>query len=172
MTNKIFFIILSLFLISCDKNKTQKNNIYEKYRGLKITEDISQNDIKYELIFPDTIQKGEIYDAILHFESDFDTIAEPMKDKLKHRIITFYYYEPVKYPLPKNGRNVTIQDSMFIPNKKFILGNIKFNESGEYLLSAAIKDEIMYSYYTDKHRDSVHFSRKTQDISKKVVVIE
>lgn len=172
MIKKTCYSILSIMLmVSCTENKKQNNKDYEEYKNLKITEDISKNDIKYELIFPDTIKRGEAYDAVLYFESDFDTIVEPMKDKFKHRIITFYYYEPVEYPLTKNQNNLILKDSVFIPNKKFVLGNVKFAEVGEQIFSASVKDEIMYSYYTGKHRDSVHFSRKIQEITKKVVVV-
>lgn len=174
MIKHTFIILLTLFLTSC-VDRREKNKDYLKYKDIKITEDVPKtvhNDIKYELILPDTIKKGTSYDAIFNFKSEFDNITDPMKDSLRYRIITFYYFEPLKSPIKKEGVDLHIKDSIFIPNKKFILGNVKFKESGEHIFAALIKDEIMYSYYTGKHRDSVHFSRKMQQVFKKVVVID
>lgn len=111
MIKKTCHSILSIMLmVSCTENKKQNNKNYEEYKGLKITEDISKNDIKYELIFPDTIKRGEAYDAVLYFESDFDTIVDPIQfavklDSTKPRVIQFYRYEPKKlssHPLKTN----------------------------------------------------------------------
>lgn len=168
-------VLLILLFLSCNRLK-ENEEIPEKYRGIEITENSSktvENNIKYTLELPDTLKVNQAYDAVLRFESEFDTIVEPMVDSVNFRTIMFYYYNPVKIGVRNESRKLLVKDSVLIPNKEFVLGNVKFNEKGNYLFLALIEDEIMYSFYNNKGlRDSVHFDLKSQEIKKEVVVID
>lgn len=114
----------------------------------------------------------------IKFESDFDTIIPPiqidesLEDTTKTRLITFYYFEPIKSPM-KSKTDLILIDSAFVLNKYFDLKNIVFKEKGEFTFCGLLEDRIMYNHYNEKGiRDSVHFSRLKQQIFKKVVVIE
>lgn len=171
---RVITVLFILFLLSCDRLK-EKEGIPEDYKGIEITETRSKtvrNNIKYTLDLPDTLKVNQAYDAVLRFESEFDTIVEPMVDSINFRTIMFYYYNPVKIGVRNENRELLVKDSVLIPNKEFVLGNVKFNEKGNYLFLALIEDEIMYSFYNKEVRDSVHFDLKSQEIKKEVIVID
>lgn len=165
-------IIYSSFLIifilySCDKKESG-----ELFPEPYLT------DLPYKLTLPDTVLVNKPYKATIEFESDFDTIIPPIQidealdDTTKMRLITYYYFEPVKAPMKSLGELVLI-DSTFVLNKKFEIENIVFKEKGEFIFSGFIKDVIMYNHYNDKGiRDTVYFDNLRQEIYKKVVVID
>ncbi|WP_448606658.1 hypothetical protein [Paenimyroides ceti] len=175
MTHKIIIFVLMILLYSCKKDKEDID------KNLKITSENPQppyNQLKYKIILPDTLKVNKCYEAVITFESDFDTIIDPIQvskalnDTTKTRLITFYNFFPVKSPMESQG-NLIIKDSTFVLNKKFVIENILFKETGEFVFCGLIFDQIMYNHYNKKGvRDSVYFDRKRQQIFKKVVVID
>ncbi len=173
---KYFLLLLFLMLlISCKKDRHEKI-FFEKYKGIKLTEKrtkLSENSIKYALAFPDTVKVNQPYEAIFRFSSDFDTIVEPMVDTVVFRTITFNYYLPIKIGDKIENHDIVLKDSILIPNKLFVLENVRFTEKGSFVFLASIDDRIMYNFYNDSgKRDSIHYDRKIQEIKKKVVVID
>ncbi|MDN3706156.1 hypothetical protein QW060_03345 [Myroides ceti] len=174
MTHKIIIFVLMILLCSCKKDNEDIDE------NLKITSENPQppyNQLKYKMIFPDTIQLNRPYEATIVFESDFDTILPPVQidaisDSTKTRLITFYQFEPIKSPM-KDENDLILKDSMFVLNKKFSVKNIVFKEKGTFTFCGLIFDEVMYNYYDNKgKRDSIHFTRRKQQIFKNVVVID
>ena len=147
----------------------------------KVSKDFPEpylTDLPYELILPDTVVVNKPYTATIKFESDFDAIIPPIQydealdDTTKMRLITYYYFEPVKAPMKSEGELVCT-DSTFVLNKKFEIENIVFKEKGKFIFHGFIKDVIMYNHYNDKGiRDTVYFDNLRQQIFKKVVVID
>jgi len=168
----IGIFLLVILLYSCQKKKNQ----HEEYKGIHLTESISESlsgNITYTLDLPDTLRVNELYDAVFKFNSPFDAIIEPMVDTINFRSIKFSYYQPIKLGNKILERDIVLKDSVYIPNKLFILGNVKFEEKGKYLFLVSIEDKIMYNYYNSHgKRDSVHFDRIFEEIKKVVVVIE
>lgn len=174
----IFFSGLLAILILCSCTKKQEHN---PYLDIKISEDnpeVPYKQLEYKMIFPDTVLVNKPYKATIEFKSDFDTIIPPIQidealdDTTKTRLITFYYFEPIKSPMGSET-NLTLIDSAFVLNEYFELENIIFKEKGEFTFCGLLEDRIMYNYYNEKGiRDSVHFARKKQQIFKKVVVID
>lgn len=165
--------LVFLFLTSCNK---KKEDFFEKYKGIKLTESISKSlggNISYRLDFPDTVRVNQPYEAIFEFDSPFDKIVEPMEDTITYRSIKLSYFNPIKLGNKILESDIVLKDSVYIPNKEFILGNVRFNEKGKFLFSVLIEDKIMYNYYNSNgKRDSVHFDRIFEEIKKEVVVIE
>ncbi|MCS4237831.1 hypothetical protein M2306_000592 [Myroides gitamensis] len=170
-----FFLIVLLFF-SCER-KQEKKDEFEEYKGIQLTESFSKSlggNISYTLELPDTLKVNQAYQAIFKFDSPFDTILDPMvSDSIKFRTIKLSYYKPIKIETEILKEDIVLKDSVYIPNKLFTLGNIRFKEKGKYLFLVLIEDEIMYNYY-NKHgkRDSVHLDRIFEEIKKEVVVIE
>ena len=177
MKNKILAFLILVLLFSCTKEvKIKTNNDDISFSSQ--TSNTSYRQLKYKMILPETIFVNKTYKAIIEFESDFDTIIDPIQvskalnDTTKTRLITFYNFFPVKSPMESEG-NLIIKDSTFVLNKKFIIENILFKETGEFVFCGLIFDQIMYNHYDKKGmRDSVYFDRKRQQIFKKVVVID
>ncbi|WP_448606647.1 hypothetical protein [Paenimyroides ceti] len=174
MSQKILIFVLMILLYSCKKDEEEID------KDLKITSENPQppfRQLKYKMVFPDTIQVNKPYEATIVFESDFDTIIEPIQyieviDTTKIRVITFYQFEPIKSPM-KDENDLILKDSMFVPNKEFNVKNIVFKEKGTFTFCGLIYDEVMYNYYDNKgKRDSIHFTRRKQQIFKNVVVID
>ncbi len=174
MTHKILIFVFIILLYSCKKDKQE---IDKEFKISSENPEPPYNQLKYRITFPDTVQVNKPYQATIRFESDFDTIIEPIQyinkiDSTKSRIITFYYFDHIKSPM-KEENDLIIKDSMFIPNKEFLVKNIVFKEKGTFTFCGLIYDEIMYNFYDNKgKRDSVHFARKKQQIFKDVVVID
>ncbi len=169
----ISLFVIMIFFLSCEKKKGQS----EEHKGIQLTESLSESlsgNITYILDLPDTLRVNELYDAIFNFDSPFDTIVDPMvSDSIQYRTIKFSYYQPLKLGNKILESDIVLKDSVYIPNKEFILGNIKFDEKGKYLFLVSIEDQIMYNFYNDKgKRDSIHFDRIFEEIKKEVVVIE
>src|SRR5690554_1179814 len=170
----IFLIFLGTFaLLSCKKEERNTNE------RIKITSENPEppyKQLKYKLLLPDTVYINKVYEAIIEFESDFDTIMPPVQvdasDSTKVRLITFYHYEPIKSPM-RSEEDLILNDLAVVLNKSFNVENIEFNEVGEFFFCGLIYDEIMFNYY-NKHgiRDSIYFARRKQQVFKKVVVIE
>ncbi|MCP1997524.1 hypothetical protein [Flavobacterium sp. HSC-61S13] len=172
-----YFLLLMFLLISISCKKDRDEMIlFEKYKGIKLTEKrskLSENSIKYALVFPDTVKVNQAYEAIFRFSSDFDNIVEPMVDTVNFRTITFNYYLPIKIGNKIENHDIVLKDSILIPNKLFVLENVRFTEKGSFVFLALIEDRIMYNFYNDSgKRDSIHYDRKIQEIKKKVVVID
>ncbi|MBB1149451.1 hypothetical protein H4K35_04755 [Myroides sp. NP-2] len=170
--------IVSLFLlllISCEK-KQKKEDFYEEYNGMQLTESRTKTlrgNITYTFDLPDTLKVNQAYDIVFKFDSPFDTIVDPMVDTINFRTITMFYYNPIKVGERNEDIAFKAKDSILIPNKLFTLGNFKIEDKGKYLFFVVIHDEIMYNYFNDKgKRDSVHFDRIFEEIKKEVVVIE
>lgn len=168
------FLFLILF-ISCEK-KRKKEEFYEEYKGMQLTESRTKTlrgNIAYTLDLPDTLKLNQPYDVVFKFNSPFDTIVSPMVDTINFRTITMFYYNPIKVGVRNIDAAFKAKDSILIPNKLFTLGNFKIEEKGKYLFLVVIHDEIMYNYYNDKgKRDSIHYDRIFEEITKEVVVIE
>lgn len=133
------------------------------------------DELEYKLNIPDTVIANTPYSATIEFESDFDSIIDPVQinphDSTKVRLITYYNYEPIKSPMKSLGQLIRI-DSTFVLNKSFEI-NIIFKEKGEFIYCGFIKDVIMYNHYNGEGiRDTVHFEEKKQEIRKKVVVVD
>ncbi len=176
MTYKILTFVLIFLLFSCKKEKDEN----AMYKDLKISSENPRplyNQLKYRITFPDTVQVNKPYQATIKFESDFDTIIDPIQyidviDTTKIRTIIFYQFEPVEPSKTPKG-NLILKDSTFVPNKKFTTKNIIFKKKGKFTFFGLINDEIMYNFYDNKgKRDSVHFARREQQVFKDVVVIE
>ncbi len=176
MTRKILIFVLMILLYSC-KKEVDKDAIY---KDLKISSENPQppyNQLKYKMIFPDTIQLNKPYEATIVFESDFDTIIEPIQyiekiDTTRVRTIIFYQFEPIESSKKTKG-NFVVKDSVFVPNKEFSVKNIVFKEKGAFTFCGLINDVIVFEFYDDRgKRDSVHIARRKQQIFKNVVVID
>lgn len=169
---KIGIFLIMIMFYSCEK----KGNQPEEYKGIQLTESLSESlggNINYTLELPDTLKVNQPYDAVFYFDSPFDTIVEPMVDTINFRSIKFSYYKPIKLGNKILKSDIVLKDSVYIPNKEFILGNVKFEEKGRYLFLVLIEDQIMYNFYNNKgKRDSIHFDRIFEEIKKEVVVIE
>ncbi|WP_156424178.1 hypothetical protein [Myroides odoratus] len=174
---RIVSLIFVIILLSSCEGKQGKKEEFEEYKGIQLTESFSKSlggNISYTLEFPDTLKVNQAYQAIFKFDSPFDTIVAPMvSDSIKFRTIKLSYYEPIKIKTEILKEDIVLKDSVYIPNKLFTLGNIRFKEKGKYLFLVLIEDEIMYTYY-NKHgkRDSVHLDRIFEEIKKEVVVME
>lgn len=183
---KYIFFSLSIFftLISCKKEIQNIEKTGEpRDNELVITRTPmnvgakNAHELKYRMILPETLKVNEPYKAVIEFESDFDTIVDPVQfavklDSTKPRVIQFYRYKPKKLS-EKDIEEYVIIDSTFVSNKQFTVENIVFKEKGEYLFQGYLFDEIMYNFYNDKgKRDSIHFDQRRQMITKKVVVVE
>ncbi|QQU04950.1 hypothetical protein [Myroides odoratus] len=169
----IGLFLIVILLLSCKKKEKQP----EEYKGIQLTESLSESlsgNITYTLNLPDTLKVNELYDAIFKFDSPFDTIVDPMvSDSIKFRTIKFSYYQPLKIGNKIMENDIVLKDSVYIPNKEFILGNVKFKEKGKFLFLVSIEDQIMYNFYNNQgKRDSIHFDRIFEEIKKEVVVIE
>ena len=169
------FLIVILFF-SCEKKKQDKDK-FDEYKGMQLTESRTKTmrgNITYTLDLPDTLRVNQSYDIVFKFDSPFDTIVEPMvSDSLKYRVITMFYYKPIKVGVKNKDSDFVIKDSTYIPNKLFTLGNFKIEEKGKYLFLVLIEDQIMYYNYNENGKnDSVHFDRIFEEITKEVVVIE
>ena len=176
MSQKVLIFVVMVLLYSC-KKEVDKDAMYKE---IKISSENPQppyNQLKYKMIFPDTIQINKAYEATITFESDFDTILPPVQidaisDSTKTRLITFYHYKPIKSPM-NDENNLILKDSMFVLNKEFDVKNIVFKEKGTFTFCGLIYDQIMYNFYDNKgKRDSVHFAIRKQQIFKNVVVID
>src|SRR5690606_16140383 len=101
----------------------------------------SYNQLKYTFNLPDTVIVNKPYTATVEFQSDFDTIIDPVQinphDSAKMRLITFYNYEPVKATVKSNEKLILI-DSTFVLNKSFDVNNIVFKEKGEFVFCGLI----------------------------------
>lgn len=171
----ISLLTVMIMISSCTK-KTKVND-FEEYRGMKLTESRTKSihgNISYTLDLPDTLRVNQLYDVVFNFNSPFDTIVDPMvSDSLKFRAITMFYYKPIKVGVKNKDSDFVIKDSMYIPNKQFILGNFKIEDTGKYVFLVLIEDQIMnYHYNSEGKNDSVHFDRIFEEITKEVVVIE
>ncbi|MDR0228908.1 MAG: hypothetical protein LBI72_07580 [Flavobacteriaceae bacterium] len=169
------FLVL-LFLISCSKTQKKEEEL-EKYNGMTLTESRSKTlkgNISYTLDLPDTLKVNQAYEAGFKFDSPFDKIVEPMvsNDSLKFRIITMFYFKPIKVGVKNKESDFVIKDSIYIPNKEFTLENFKIGEKGKYVFLVLIEDKIIYYYYSKGIRDSIHYDRIFEEITKEVVVIE
>jgi len=163
----VISIIIIYLLFSCNN----KENISGEYKNVKLTESIS-DDVRYTLIFPDTLRINKSYNAIFKFDSPFDKIVEPFEDTVNFRTITFFYYNPIEIGR-KNKNGLMLKDSILISNKEFVLQNIKFSKKGNFLFLAMIEDQIMYNFYNKVgKRDSIHIERKIMEIKKEIVIIE
>jgi|SRR5690554_10958 len=173
----IFLIFLGTFaLLSCKKEET----LIDKKPKIS-SENLPKSDedgIKYKLRLPDTVLVNQPYKAVIEFESDFDTIVDPIqvnirsttRDTTKTRVIVFYNFEPTKTPMQPH---LVLKDSTLVLNKSFEVDNIVFKEVGDFFYCGFIKDVIMYNHYNEGGiRDTVHFEERKQNILKKVVVVE
>jgi len=173
MRTPIIGLSLCIFFFSCEK-KSEKN----PYLDIKISEETPATpyeQLKYRMIFPDTVLVDKPYKATIEFESYYDTIIDPVQinphDSTKVRLITFYYFESFKKTMEPT--ELVLIDSAFVLNKYFELDNVIFTEKGEFVFAGLIEDRIMYNHYNEKGiRDSVHFSRLKQQIFKNVVVVD
>ncbi|WP_286462596.1 hypothetical protein [Myroides sp. 1372] len=173
---RIVSLIFMMTLLSSCERKQEKKDKFEEYKGMQLTETLSESirgNISYTLELPDTLRVNQPYDAVFNFDSPFDTIVDPMvQDSIKFRILTMFYYKPIKVGVKNNNSDFVIKDSIYIPNKEFILGNVRFKEKGRYLFLVLIEDQIMYNFYKEGKRDSIHYDRIFEEITKEVVVIE
>ncbi len=173
MTHKILTFVLIFLLFSC-KKEIDKNAMYKELKISSENPEPPYNQLKYRMTFPDTVQVNKSYHAIIRFESDFDTIIDPIQyidviDTTKIRTIIFYQFEPTKKP----KENLILKDSIFVPNKEFLVKNIVFKEKGKFTFCGLINDEVVFEFYDSKgKRDSVHISRRKQQVFKDVVVID
>lgn len=172
---KIFGLILLVILFSSCEKKQKKERELEENTEIKLTESLSKSltgNIKYTLEFPDTLRVNESYQAVFKFNSPFDAIVDPMVDTITFRTIKLSYYKPLELGTKINEDDIVLKDSVYIPNKLFVLGNIKFDKKGKFLFLVLIEDEIMYNYYNKGLRDSVHIDRIFEEIKKEVIVID
>jgi len=170
----IFLIFLGTFaLLSCKKE--EKTNNVDTNAETESKEE-SYNQLKYTINLPDTVIVNKPYQAIIKFESSFDSIIDPVQinphDPNKMRLITFYNYEPVKSSA-KSNENLILIDSTFVLNKNFDVNNIIFKEKGEFDFCGLVLDEIRYKEFTKEGViTSIHYEERKQEIRKKVVVID
>lgn len=176
MRKLILTLTIPFILVSC--NKEAKNDPYKDLKTSSNNSEVSNDDLKYKIILPDTVKVNKKYTARVNFESEFDSIASPiivdeaLNDTTKTRLVTFYHFEPTEFPA-NSERPLILIDSTFVTNKSFVVENVLFKEKGKYIFQGLIFDELMYNFYNDKGvRDSVHFERRKQQIFKKVVVVE
>jgi len=174
MKHLVFSLSTLAILFSC-KNGESSINEEAKISSENLPVP-ANNELRYKIQLPDTVHLNNSYKATIKFESDFDTIMPPVQvdasDSTKVRLITFYHYEPIKYPMLPEGY-MALKDSTFIVNKSFDVDNIVFKEKGEFVFYGRIRDLIMYNHYNEKGiRDTVHFEERKQDILKKVVVVD
>lgn len=174
MKNVILSLLVLTFFSFCNTNKEKK--IPLNGRELEGKPRVVYKDLKYKMKLPDTVIMNKLYRATIEFESDFDGITPSVhvdpSDTTKVRIITFYRFKHIKSPL-KRKSELSLIDSVFVPNKNFEVDDIVFKEKGEFVFCGLIKDVIMFNHYNKKGvRDSVHFEELNQQILKKVVVID
>lgn len=167
----LILILIFFFLSSCEKKKE-----FEEYKGIKLTESRTKTlrgNINYTLDLPDTLKVNQSYDVVFKFDSPFDKIVAPMVDTVNFRTITMFYYEPIREGIKNDDSAFKAKDSILIPNKLFILGNFKIKKEGKYLFLVMIHDEIMYNYYNNTgKRDSIHYDRIFEEITKEVLVVK
>ena|SRR5690606_7210237 len=173
MTKPFIALCSFIFLFSC--NKEEKMNHINTNAQTEIKEE-SYNQLKYTFNLPDTVIVNKPYMATIDFESDFDTIIEPVQtnphDPAKMRLITFYNYESVRSPL-ESQKVLVLKDSTFVLNESFDVNNIVFKEKGEFVFCGLILDEIRYKEFTKEGiLTSIHYEKRKQEIRKKVVVVE
>lgn len=167
----VYLLLIAIVFFSCIKKQQEKDE-FEEYKGLQLTESLSKSlkgNISYTLELPDTLKVNQPYQAVFKFDSPFDTIVDPMvSDSIKFRILTLFYYKPIKVGVKNKDDDFVIKDSVYIPNKLFTLGNIKFEEKGKYVFLVLMEDQIMYNFYKEGKRDSIHYDRIFEEISKKL----
>src|SRR5690554_1707552 len=173
MKKPFIALFMCMCLFSC-KNEEKTNNIDTNAETESKEE--SYNQLEYKFNLPDTLIVNKPYKATIEFESDFDTIIDPVQinphNPTTMRLITFYNYESVRFPL-ESQKTLILKDSTFVLNKNFDIANIVFQEKGEFVFCGLILDEIRYKEFTKEGvLTSIHYEERKQEIRKKVVVVD
>src|SRR5690554_3481937 len=113
MKKPLIALCLCISLFSCEKKVS--NGFPE----------ILFDELEYKFNLPDTLIANKLYSATIEFKSDFDKIINPLqargdalKDSTKARLIYFYHFEPIQFPM-KSNENFVLKDSSFVLNKSF-----------------------------------------------------
>lgn len=163
MKKTVFFlIVISLILISCNKEKKTAGN-----------NKIINHEIN--IVFPDTVFLNELYNGKINYKNDLDSIDTSLSNEKKYRYIDYYFVKTKNINYTDEHLKKITTDTFTAEHYKSIpLYSIRFDSLGINYIDGIIVDEVNISHGA-KGKNKEPMDRIITNefrVTKKVVVIE